>query len=137
MRIFRDVTFDEPRLFYPRSSSTFSSTTAESISLTLPDVPLLLPSTPLPPPSVPSIVPPPPPEPSQSHFRTPPVEIPLSPLVSSLLSPSPTPVMVPPREITHVYSRRPRPPPPPSPESSSSLLEPTHVVVPPHAITHI
>ena len=70
------------------------------ISLNLPDVSFPLPSTLLPPPSAPSIVPPPPPEPSQSHFRTPPVEIPLIPLVSSLLSPSPTHVMVPPREIT-------------------------------------
>src|SRR6185503_15920430 len=58
MRISRDVTFDESRPFYPRSSSTSSSTTAESISfLTLPDVSLSLPSTPLSPPSSPSIVP--------------------------------------------------------------------------------
>ena len=33
-------------------------------------------------------------------------------------------MVVPPREITHVYSRRPRTPPSPSPESSSLLLGP-------------
>jgi hypothetical protein len=137
MRISRDVTFDESCPFYPRSSSSSSSTTVESISLTLPDVSLPLPSTPPSPPSAPSIVPPPPPEPSQSLFGPPPIKVPPSPLVSSPLSLSPTSVMVPPREITHVYSHRPRPPPPPSPESSSSLLGPTPVVIPPREITHV
>ena len=55
----------------------------------------------------------------------------------SPLSLSPTPVMVPPCEITNIYSHRLRPPPPPSSESSSSLPGPTPIVVPPHEITHI
>jgi hypothetical protein len=93
-------------LFYPHSSSSSSSTTAESISfLTLPDESFPLPSTPPSPPPAPSIIPPPPPKPSQSLFGPPPVEAPPSPLVSSPLSLSPTPVLVPPREITHIYSR--------------------------------
>ena len=143
MRIFRDVTFDESRPFYPRPSSSPSSTAMESISfLTPPDMsfplshsmsppvsppPARPPASLLPPTlesSLPSTPPPasplPPPHESSPPSVPPPVS-PLSPPADfppSVLGHSP--MVLRPRTITHVYTRRSRTPP--SPNSSPLLL---------------
>ena len=109
MRISRDVTFDESRPYYPRSPSGHPNTVESLSFLTLPDWYLPLSPSSTPPSISPSSLspssstPPPPPPPPPPPVASPP------PLCSS-------------REITHVYTRRPRPAPPI--DSSPSLLGP-------------
>jgi hypothetical protein len=117
MRISQDVTFDESHSYCPHSSSR-SSTTTESLSLLtllLPPSHSSLPPPTFPPPAAPTTVLPPP-------LDTPSCEPTPDPSPSLL---GPHPAEVPSREITHVYTRRPRPPPPLPSESSPSLLGPT------------